>query len=108
MREQQNYTAGIYCRLSSEDAANTESMSISNQREMLCDHVKRQGWDIGGVYIDDGYSGVNFQRPDFQRMIADIEAGKLNLVICKDLSRLGRNYILCGQYTELLQTRTQT
>ena len=101
MREQQNYTAGIYCRLSSEDAANQESMSIANQREMLCDYVKRQGWDIGGIYADDGYSGVNFQRPDFQRMIADIEAGKLNLIICKDLSRLGRNYILCGQYTEI-------
>lgn len=101
MREQQSYTAGIYCRLSSEDAANSESMSISNQRDMLCDYVKRQGWDIGGIYIDDGYSGVNFQRPDFQRMIADIEAGKINLVICKDLSRLGRNYILCGQYTEI-------
>lgn len=101
MREQQNYTAGIYCRLSSEDAANQESMSIATQREMLCDHVKRQGWDIGGVYVDDGYSGVNFQRPDFQRMIADIETGKINLVICKDLSRLGRNYILCGQYTEI-------
>ena len=64
-------------------------------------YVKRQGWEIGSVYVDDGYSGVNFQRPDFQRMIADIEAGKINLVICKDLSRLGRNYILCGQYTEI-------
>lgn len=101
MREQQKYTAGIYCRLSSEDAADHESMSISNQRELLCDHVKRQGWEIGSVYVDDGYSGVNFQRPGFQEMIADIEAGKINLVICKDLSRLGRNYILCGQYTEI-------
>ena len=93
MREQQKYTAGIYCRLSSEDASDHESMSIGNQREMLCDYVKRQGWEIGSVYIDDGYSGVNFQRPDFQRMIADIEAGKINLVICKDLSRLGRNCV---------------
>jgi DNA invertase Pin-like site-specific DNA recombinase len=57
VREQQNYTAGIYCRLSSEDAANQESMSISNQREMLCDYVKRQGWEIGGVYVDEGAFG---------------------------------------------------
>ena len=83
MREQQKYTAGIYCRLSSEDSAEHESMSIANQREMLCDYVKRQGWEIGSIYVDDGYSGVNFQRPDFQRMIADIEAGKINLEICK-------------------------
>ena len=101
MREQQKYTVGIYCRLSSEDSAEHESMSIANQREMLCDYVKRQGWEIGSVYVDNGYSGVNFQRPDFQRMIGDIENGKINLVICKDLSRLGRNYILCGQYTEI-------
>lgn len=101
MREQQEYIAGIYCRLSSEDGADHESMSIANQRNMLTDYVKRQGWQIGSTYIDDGYSGTNFQRPGFQEMIADIEKGKINLVIVKDLSRLGRNYILCGQYTEI-------
>lgn len=101
MREQQEYIAGIYCRLSSEDGADHESMSIGNQRNMLTDYVRRQGWQIGSVYIDDGYSGTNFQRPGFQEMIADIEKGKINLVIVKDLSRLGRNYILCGQYTEI-------
>lgn len=101
MREQQEYTAGIYCRLSSEDGADHESMSIANQRNMLTDYVRRQGWSIGDVYVDDGWSGTNFQRPDFQRMIADIEAGKINMVVVKDLSRLGRNYIMCGQYTEI-------
>lgn len=101
MREQQNYTAGIYCRLSSEDSAEHESMSIGNQKAMLSDYVKRQGWEVGDIYIDDGYSGTNFERPDFKRMIGDIENGKINMVVVKDLSRLGRNYIMCGQYTEI-------
>lgn len=60
MREQQNYTAGIYCRLSSEDSAEHKSMSIGNQKAMLSDYVKRQGWEVGDIYIDDGYSGTNF------------------------------------------------
>lgn len=101
MREQQDYIAGIYCRLSSEDSAEHESMSIGNQKAMLTDYVRRQGWEIGGVYIDDGFSGTNFERPDFKRMIDDIEHGKLNMVVVKDLSRLGRNYIMCGQFTEI-------
>lgn len=84
MREQQEYIAGIYCRLSSEDGADHESMSISNQRNMLTDYVRRQGWQVGSVYIDDGYSETNFQRPGFQEMIADIEKGRINLVIVKD------------------------
>ena len=63
--------------------------------------MQKQGWELVSTYCDDGYSGVNFQRPGFQRMIEDIEKGKVNLVIVKDLSRLGRNYILCGQYTEI-------
>jgi len=101
MRAQQNYEVGIYCRLSVDDGNNTESMSIGNQRHMLTEYVNKQGWSIRNVYIDDGYSGVNFDRPDFQRLIEDVENGKINLVIVKDLSRLGRNYILCGQYTEI-------
>lgn len=98
---QQTYNAGIYCRLSVDDGTQSESMSIGNQRHMLTDHATRNGWRIADYYVDDGYSGVNFDRPDFQRLINDIEAGKINLVIVKDLSRLGRNYILCGQYTEI-------
>ena len=101
MRTQQTYRTGIYCRLSVDDGTHNESMSIGNQRHMLTDHVKRNGWQIADTYVDDGYSGVNFDRPDFKRLIGDIEAGKINLVIVKDLSRLGRNYILCGQYTEI-------
>ena len=107
MREQQNYRAAIYCRLSSEDGADHESMSIGNQRALLTEYVQKQGWEVVDTYIDDGFSGTNFDRPGFQRMIADIEKGRINLVITKDLSRLGRNYIMCGQYTETLWTRTQ-
>ena len=101
MREQQNYRAAIYCRLSSEDGPDHESMSIGNQRSLLTEYVDKQGWEIVDTYIDDGFSGTNFDRPGFQRMIADIEKGRINLVITKDLSRLGRNYIMCGQYTEI-------
>ena len=101
MREQQNYRAAIYCRLSSEDGADHESMSIGNQRALLTEYVQKQGWEVVDTYIDDGFSGTNFDRPGFQRMIADIEKGRINLVITKDLSRLGRNYIMCGQYTEI-------
>ena len=68
---------------------------------MLRDFATEQGFHIVGEYIDDGWSGTNFDRPDFQRMIDDIEDGKINCVITKDLSRLGRNYILTGQYTEI-------
>lgn len=101
MRGQQTYQAAIYCRLSSEDGPDHESMSIGNQRSLLTDYVEKQGWEIVDTYIDDGFSGTNFDRPGFQRMIEDIEKGRVNLVITKDLSRLGRNYIMCGQYTEI-------
>jgi len=101
MRAQQDYNVGIYCRLSVDDGTNSESMSIGNQRSMLEEYVKKQGWNIEDTYIDDGWSGTGFDRPDFKRMIDDIERNRINLVIVKDLSRLGRNYILCGQYTEI-------
>lgn len=89
----------IYTRLSREDG-NEESQSIQYQKELLIDYIKKQGWDLIDVYTDDGYSGTNFDRPDFNRMIKDIEIGKIDVVITKDLSRLGRNYIRAGYYTE--------
>lgn len=98
---QLNYSVAIYCRLSVDDGTNLESMSIASQKTMLTEYIKKQGWKLSDIYVDDGYSGVNFERPDFQRMIHDIELGRINLVIVKDLSRLGRNYIMCGQYTEI-------
>ena len=76
-------------------ALNTGFFGGSTFIPLKCDCIKN------GVFIDDGFSGTSFDRPDFQRMIGDIESGKINLVIVKDLSRLGRNYILCGQYTEI-------
>ena len=97
--ENKNYRVAIYCRLSREDG-NEESQSISTQREILTEYVSKQGWTIADIYIDDGYSGTNFERPDFKRLLIDIEIGKIDLVITKDLSRLGRNYIQTGYYTE--------
>jgi len=94
------YKVGIYCRLSREDDSSSESISISNQRDLLADYANERKWNIAEVYIDDGYTGTNFERPAFKRMIGDIENGKINLVLTKDLSRLGRNYILNGQYTD--------
>ena len=93
------YRIAIYLRLSRDDG-NEESQSIQSQREMLTAYVQRQGWQILDEYSDDGYSGTDFNRPNFQRMLNDIESGKINMVITKDLSRLGRNYIQVGYYTE--------
>ena len=78
-----------------------ESMSISNQKLMLRDYAEKNGMFQYEYYVDDGYTGRNFNRPSFQRMIADIEAGKIGCVITKDLSRLGRNYIEAGSYIEI-------
>lgn len=98
---QKNYNVGIYCRLSRDDNnGSVESMSIANQRQILIDYVKSKGWNLGEIYIDDGFSGTNFDRPDFKRLICDIEATKINCVITKDLSRLGRNYSMTGYYTD--------
>ena len=93
------YRIAIYLRLSRDDG-NEESQSIQSQREMLTTYVNEKGWKIYEEYVDDGFSGTNFNRPDFQRMISDIESGIINMVITKDLSRLGRNYIHVGYYTE--------
>ena len=94
MKLQDNYDVGIYCRLSRDDHNGTlESMSIANQRQVLVDYVTEKGWTLRDCYIDDGYTGTNFDRPDFKRMIHDAEIGKIDCIITKDLSRLGRNYV---------------
>ena len=95
----------LYCRLSIEDGRDNESMSISNQKAMLRDFAEKNGFLDYEYYVDDGYTGRNFNRPSFQRMIADIEAGKVKCVITKDLSRLGRNYIEAGSYIEVFFPR---
>lgn len=99
--KQQIYNTALYFRLSRDDELQGESSSITTQRSMLRMYAKENQLNVIDEYIDDGWSGTNFDRPNFQRMIEDIEAGKINCVVTKDLSRLGRNYILTGQYTEL-------
>lgn len=95
----------LYCRLSIEDGRDNESMSISNQKAMLKDYAEKNGMYDFEFYVDDGFTGRNFNRPSFQRMIADIESGKVKCVITKDLSRLGRNYIEAGSYMEVFFPR---
>ena len=98
---QQPITA-LYPRLSHEDELQGESNSISNQKRILETYAKQNGFSNLRWYTDDGYSGANFQRPGFQSMLADIEAGKVATVIVKDMSRLGRNYLQVGMYTEMI------
>ncbi len=99
--KQQQYNTALYMRLSRDDELEGESASISTQKQILRDYANEQGFLVVNEYVDDGFSGTNFERPSFKRMIEDIEDGKINCVVTKDLSRLGRNYILTGQYTEL-------
>lgn len=90
----------LYCRLSRDDGAEGESNSISNQKIMLQKRAEEYGFENTKMYVDDGYTGTNFDRPAFKEMIADIDAGKVGAVMVKDLSRLGREYLQVGYYTE--------
>ena len=98
------YKVAIYIRLSKEDVDRgyDESESIKNQRTLLTKYVENLGWNykLMDIYIDQGFTGTNFNRPGFQRMIKDIELGRINMVVTKDLSRLGRDYIETGEYIE--------
>ena len=100
MRTTDKITA-LYCRLSQDDMLAGESNSITNQKSILLKYAKENGFTNPQFYADDGFSGTNFDRPDFQRMKADIEDGKVSTVIVKDLSRLGREYLQTGYYTEI-------
>ncbi len=91
----------LYCRLSQDDGNVGDSMSIQSQKAILEKFAREMGKIAYSFYVDDGYSGTNFQRPSFQKMIADIEDGKIDTVITKDLSRLGRNYLESGAYIEV-------
>jgi len=94
------YNCALYCRLSKDDDLLGESNSITNQKEILKQYAKENNLNIYDIYVDDGYSGTNFDRPDFKRMIQDIKDKKVNMVIVKDTSRLGRDYIGFGEYIE--------
>ena len=100
--KQTEYKVGMYLRLSKDDERAGESLSIENQRKVLTNYIAEQGWTLYDEYVDDGISGTSFDRPGVQRMLDDAKAGKINLILCKDLSRFGRNYIQVGQYTDYI------
>lgn len=96
-----NRRAGLYCRLSKDDEGTGESASIQTQKAMLAQYAAEHGLAVIDTYADDGYSGLDFERPGFQRMVADIEEGRIDCVVTKDLSRLGRDHLKVGFYTEI-------
>ncbi len=98
----QDRDTGLYCRLSIEDDFDGESNSIQNQKQLLQDYAVRNGFPNLRFYIDDGYTGTNFDRPGFTQLLNDIKAGKIGAVITKDLSRLGRDHIRTDEFIETL------
>lgn len=98
------FCAAMYLRLSRDDEdrqAKTESGSIANQRELIRSFIREQpDMELYDSYVDDGWSGGNFDRPEFKRMMGDVEAGRVNCVVVKDLSRFGRDYIEAGRYIQ--------
>lgn len=100
-KARKTWKTALYIRLSREDGDKEESDSIVTQRNMLTDYISHYPeFELYDIYIDDGYTGTNFKRPDFQRMIDDMKAGNINCIIVKDLSRFGRDYIGVGEYQE--------
>ena len=93
--------AALYLRLSRDDAGAGESVSIGGQRALLRAYAADHGWTVAGEYVDDGFSGTSFRRPGLQRLLEDVEAGRVDLVLTKDLSRLGRDYIRTGELAEV-------
>ena len=102
MAKQTENNVGIYLRLSKEDMLEGESLSIENQKMILTKFVHDKGWNLVSEYVDDGYSGTDFDRPGIQKLLADAQLGKINIVVVKDLSRFGRNYIEVGRYIDYI------
>lgn len=100
-KSNQGKITALYERLSRDDELQGESNSILNQKKYLEDYARKSGFNNIKHFTDDGYSGTNFNRPGFQSMIAEIEAGHIATVIVKDMSRFGRNYLEVGFYTEI-------
>ncbi|MCD8128040.1 MAG: recombinase family protein [Oscillospiraceae bacterium] len=96
------YRAAIYCRLSKDDDQIGQSASIQNQREMLLHFCAEQGWEVAAVFEDDGYTGLNMNRPNFQKMLKAVERKEINLIVTKDMSRLGRDFVEVGRYTDVV------
>lgn len=95
-----NGITALYCRLSRDDGMDGDSNSISNQKKLLSRYAKDRGFENTKYYVDDGYTGTNFNRPGFQKMLEDMDAGYVSTVIVKDMSRLGRDYLQVGYYTD--------
>ena len=102
MNRQSDKITAIYCRLSRDDEQAGESNSIVNQKAILKKYAKEQGFRNIQFFVDDGFSGANFNRPEWQRMIAMVEADQIGVLLAKDMSRIGRNYLEVGFYTEIL------
>ena len=102
MNRQSDKITAIYCRLSRDDELAGESNSIVNQKAILKKYSQEQGFRNIQFFVDDGYSGANFNRPDWKRMIELVENDKVGVIIAKDMSRIGRNYLEVGLYTEML------
>ena len=98
-----NIRVGKYIRLSREDGDDRESESVENQRDIIDNYILEHEELIdAGEYVDDGYTGTNFNRPGFQKMLQDINEDKIDCIITKDLSRLGRNYLKTGELIEIV------
>jgi len=95
-------TTALYERLSRDDELQGESNSIITQKKILEDYAKNQGFTNIRHFTDDGWSGTRFDRPAFKEMIAEVEAGNIGIILCKDMSRIGRDYLQVGMYTEIL------
>jgi len=98
----QSYNTALYMRLSRDDENYGDSVSIETQRTILRNYAEENGFTNVSEYVDDGYSGTNFERPGFQRMMGDVESGKINCIITKDLSRFGREHIMMDYYLEFI------
>lgn len=94
-KQYKNYIAGIYLRLSRDDERAGESLSIENQKILVTKYVRDKGWEIKDVYVDDGYSGTNFDRPGVKRLLDDAKAGEINTIVVKDLSRFRQKLYSC-------------
>ena len=93
-------TTALYCRLSRDDGGDAESNSIGNQKQILSRYAAEHGFTHTKFYVDDGWSGGNFNRPGFEAMMGDVDKGLIGTIICKDMSRFGRDYLHVGLYTE--------
>lgn len=102
MAKQTEYNVGIYLRLSKDNERAGESLSIENQRCILTKFVHEHGWNLVSEWVDDGWSGTDFDRPGVQGLLADAQSGKINIIVVKDLSRFGRNYIEVGRYIDYI------